>query len=344
LPEFQVALTADFYKPSGEPRFADIGLSVFGAHPQIRVRSFAEHRPIIGADQLAGANGVIALTPALTRETVIAADNLLAVGRFGVGYDNVDVAACTETDVLLYIAAGAVDRPVAEAVVGWMLALTHHIGSKDQLVRDARWDDRDLFMGHELRDRVLGVVGLGGIARKLVELLSSFSMKPPIAYDPFVDPSIASKVGVQLVELEELMRKSDFISIHCPLTPKTRGLIGRRELDRMKPGAYLINTARGNIVDEEALFEALKERRIAGAAMDCFAIEPLTAPHRLGELDNVLLAPHCIAWTNEMFRDIGVAACQGMVELSLGREPRSVVNREVLDRPSFQQKWRRLLH
>jgi phosphoglycerate dehydrogenase-like enzyme len=343
LSEFQVVLTADFYKPRGELKFADIGLSVFNAHPKIRVRSFAEHRPIIGADQLSGVNGVIVLTPAVTRETVADADNLLAVGRFGVGYDNVDVAACTEADVLLYITAGAVDRPVAEAVVGWMLALTHHIGSKDQLVRKVRWDDRSQFMGHEVRDRVLGVVGLGGIARKLIELLSGFGMKLPIAYDPFVDPAVASELGVRLVELEELMRTSDFVSIHCPLTPKTRGLIGRRELDLMKPGAYLINTARGNIVDEDALYDALKERRIAGAAIDCFATEPLTVPHRLGELDNVLLAPHCIAWTNEMFRDIGLAACQGMVELSLGREPRSVVNREVLDRPGFQQKWRRLL-
>jgi phosphoglycerate dehydrogenase-like enzyme len=343
LPEFRVALTADFYKPGGELKFADIGLSVFDAHSQICAQPFAEHRPIIGPDQLSGANGVIVLTPAVTRETVADADNLLAVGRFGVGYDNVDVPACTEADVLLYITAGAVDRPVAEAVVGWMLALTHHIGSKDQLVREVRWDDRSQFMGHEVRDRVLGVVGLGGIARKLIELLSGFGMKPPIAYDPFVDPAVALELGVRLVELEELMRTSDFVSIHCPLTPKTRGLIGRCELDLMKPGAYLINTARGNIVDEDALYDALKERRIAGAAIDCFATEPLTVSHRLGELDNVLLAPHCIAWTNEMFRDMGLAACQGMVELSLGRVPRSVVNREVLDRPGFQQKWRRLL-
>src|SRR2546423_852995 len=139
---FQVALTADFYTPSGEPKFADLGLSVFDEHAHIQVRPFAEHRPQIGADQLAGANGVIVLTPRVTAETLTAADDLLAVGRFGVGYDSVDVAACTAADVLLLITTGAVDRPVAEATVGWMIGLTHHTLVKDRLVREAKWDDR----------------------------------------------------------------------------------------------------------------------------------------------------------------------------------------------------------
>ena len=110
----------------------------------------------------------------------------------------------------------------------------------------------------------------------------------------------------------------------------------------MKPDAYLINTARGGIVDEDALFDALANQRIAGAALDCFAEEPVTRPHRFGELDNVLLAPHCIAWTDELFRDIGRAACQGMLDLSLGKRPRGVVNPEVFDRPGFREKWARL--
>jgi phosphoglycerate dehydrogenase-like enzyme len=167
-------------------------------------------------------------------------------------------------------------------------------------------------------------------------------MKQPVAFDPFIDPVAAANLGVRLVELDELMRTSDFVSIHCPLTEKTRGLIGSRELALMQPDAYLINTARGGIVDEDALYEALEQGRIAGAALDCFENEPLTEPNRFGHFENVMLAPHSIAWTNEMFRDIGRAACQGMVDVSLKRTPRGVVNPEVLDRPGFQRKWVRL--
>src|SRR3954447_14528729 len=247
---FHVGLTADFFNPNGEPNFADVGLSVFDDHSHISVRQFAEHRPQIGADQLRGANGVIVLTPQVTRDTVSDADDLLAVGRFGVGYDSVDVKACTDADVLVLITVGAVDRPVAEATIGWMISLTHHVRVKDRLVREAQWGDRSQYMGRELRDRTLGIVGLGGIARKLLSLLANWGMKQPLAYDPFVDPSLATKLGVRLVELDELMQASDFVSIHCPLMDKTRGLVGRREIALMKPSAYLINTARGRIVDE----------------------------------------------------------------------------------------------
>jgi phosphoglycerate dehydrogenase-like enzyme len=245
--------------------------------------------------------------------------------------------------VLVFITTGAVDRPVAEATVGWMIALCHNMRAKDALVRSGRWDDRSRFMGSELRERTLGIVGLGGIARALLQLLQSFGMKRPLAFDPFIAPEAAAAAGADLVDLETLLRHSDFVSIHCPLSEKTRGLIGARELGWMKPTAYLLNTARGGIVDEDAIFAALSERRIAGAAIDCFVNEPVTTPHRFGELDNVLLAPHAIAWTNELFRDIGRTVCQGMVDLSVGKCPKGVVNREVLDRSGFKAKWARIL-
>jgi phosphoglycerate dehydrogenase-like enzyme len=246
--------------------------------------------------------------------------------------------------VLLFIAAGAVDRPVAEATVGWMLALSHHMLTKDRLVREARWDDRSKHMGTELRDRTLGIVGFGGIGKALVKLLAGFGMKPPLVYDPFVKPEDAARLGVTLVPLDKLLYESDFVSIHCPLNDQTRDLIGARELGMLKPTAYLINTARGGIVNEAALDTALRERRIAGAAIDCFENEPLAAPPSFADLDNVLLAPHCIAWTDELFRDIGRVVCRGMLDLATGRVPNGVVNREVLDRPGFQAKWKRLIH
>jgi phosphoglycerate dehydrogenase-like enzyme len=196
-------------------------------------------------------------------------------------------------------------------------------------------------MGRELRQRTLGVIGLGGIGRKVIELLRGFGMKQPLAFDPFAKPEVVEAAGARLTSLDELLSTADFVSIHCPLTPQTRGLIGARELKLMKPDAYLLNTARGGIVDEGALYEALKERRIAGAAIDCFAEEPVLKPHPLAELDNVLLAPHAIAWTNEQFRDIGRTACQVMVDLSRGVVPHGVLNPELFDRPEFHAKWRK---
>ncbi len=338
---FIVTLTADFYDSAGRPKFRDLGLSVFKDHSHIKQQVFKEHRKQIGADQIAGAQGVIVLTPSVTAESVSDAGDLLVMARFGVGYDAVDVNACTAADVLVTITAGAVDRPVAEATIGWMIALSHNMRIKDGLLRTGRWDERSKYMGRELRERTLGVVGLGGIARKTIELLRGFGMNQPLAFDPFLNVESAAKCGARLVSLEELFSQSDFVSIHCPLTGKTRGLIGARELALMKPDAYLLNTARGGIVDEDALFAALKDGRIAGAALDCFEQEPVTSPHRFGELDNVLLAPHSIAWTDEMFRDMGRAACQVMVDLSLGTKPRTAVNPEVFDSPRFKAKWER---
>lgn len=339
LVRFRVALTADFFDDHGQAKFEDLGLGVFTGHDHIEWTKFSQHSAEIHGEQLADCHGVIVLTPRVTAESLSSSDQLLAVGRFGVGYDSVDVAACSQHDVLAMITSGAVDRPVAEATVGWMIALTHHMLVKDRLVRTGEWDQRTGYMGCELRERTLGIIGLGGIGRNLLRLLGSFGMATPIAYDPFVPGSVYEELGVRSVTLDELLATADFVSVHCPLNDQTRGLIGADELARMKPTAYLLNTARGGIVDEDSLLEALQSRRIAGAAVDCFDGEPLSEPHRFGELDNVILAPHCIAWTAELFRDIGRTACQSMLDLSLGKRPRGVLNPELFERSSFRKKW-----
>lgn len=340
--EFCVTLTADFYDDSGELKFADAGLGVFDDYDGITVSKFAEHQADITASQLAGCQGVIVLTPRVTADTLAECNDLLAVGRFGVGYDGVDVAACTANDVVAMITPGAVDRPVAEATIGWMIALTHHMMAKDRLVRTGKWNERTQYMGCELRDRTLGVIGLGGIGKRLVSLLQGFGMQQPLVFDPFVSPEVLKQMGIRSVGLDELLSTADFVSVHCPLTEKTRGLIGAAEISRMKQNAYLLNTARGGIIDEDALFDALKNGRISGAALDCFDNEPITRPHRFGELENVILAPHSIAWTAEMFRDIGLSACHSMVDLSQGKRPSGVLNPVLFEKDSFRSKWARL--
>jgi phosphoglycerate dehydrogenase-like enzyme len=342
-PPFHVAMTADFRDESGTPKFADVGLGVMKRHPHIEVSSFDQHRSIIEPQQINGAHGVVVLTPHVTGDSIAGSADLLAIGRFGVGYDSVDVEACTRNNVLAMITSGAVDRSMAEATLTWMLALTHHVIAKDRLVRTGCWDDRTRYMGREIRDRTLGVIGLGGIGRQLVTLLRGMGMRQPVVYDPLVAPELVDSLGVRLVSLDELLSTADFVSLHCPLNSLTRGLIGARELSLMKRDAWLLNTARGGIVNEDALFSALTEGRIAGAALDCFETEPLRGPSRFGELDNVVLAPHSISWTAEMFRDIGRAACQSMVDISLGRRPNGVLNPELLERPAFLQKWARVI-
>ena len=339
---FRISLTADFYDQVGMPRYKNFGLDTFEGHDHIVISRFSEHRGEITSDQLAGSHATLVLTPKVTAASLVGCEDLLAISRFGVGYDSVDVEACTANSVLLTITPGAVDRPVAEGTITWMLALTHRVLQKDRLVRTGRWDDRSQYMGSELRDRTLGVVGLGGIGRKLVQLLQGFGMRQPIAYDPLAPPEVFIDTCVKRVDLETLLQTADFVSLHCPLNEQTRGLLGADQLSLMKPTAFLLNLARGGIVDEEALYEVLTHRRIAGAALDCFETEPVDASFRLGELDNVLLAPHSIAWTEELFRDIGRTACQGLLDLSHGRRPAGAVNPEVFDKAEFIKKWKRI--
>lgn len=339
---FRIDLTADFYDEHGQLRYADVGLGRLSSTAGIEIGRFREHRQEIASEQLAGVQGVIVLAPRVTANSLANSQDLLAVARFGVGYDSVDVAACTAADVVLCIAAGAVDHSVAEATVGWMLSLTHHMQMKDRIVREGRWNDRDGYMGSELRDRTLGIIGFGGIGRAVARMVSGFRMHTPLVFDPLLSPSQIEAAGARAATLDELLSQSDFVSLHCPLNDRTRNLIGARELSLMKPNAYLLNTARGGMIDEDALYQALTSKQIAGAVLDCFIGEPLMKPPRFAELDNVILAPHSIAWTNELFRDIGSTACHSLSDLAQGHRPHGIVNPEVFDRPTFQAKWKRL--
>ena len=339
---FRIALTADFQK-DGKFVFPDFNLEQLKTTDGIEFDFLNEHKPEINPEQLKEYQGVIVMSPKVTKHSLSKSHNFLIICRFGVGYDGVDVNACTESDVVLCITAGAVDRPVAEATVGWMIALGHRMINKDHLVRKGLWYQSSEYMGCELRDKVLGVVGLGGIGKAVIELLKGFGMKKTLVYDPFINKNKAKELNVNKVELDELMQQSDFITVHCPLNEHTRDLISYRELDLMKTSSFIINTARGGIINEDALFKVLSKKLIAGAALDCFNNEPIVKPHRFGELENVMLAPHSIAWTQELFRDMGKICSKNMIDISNGIRPNGVVNPEVFNRPSFQKKWDNLI-
>ena len=332
-------LSADFLNADKELVYKDIGLSRLD-EAGIQHSFLEEPQPEVTADQLQGADTIISLTPKFNAASFSGIeDHFLAVVRFGVGYDMVDVDACTEAGVALFITRGAVNHSVSEAIITWMLALSHRLKEKDQLVREGRWEERGNYMGNELNGRTLGLVGAGGIGSHLAQVLKGFGMKEILAFDPYLQADVAAERGMRLVDLHTLMESSDYVSVNCPLTDETRDLIGAEQLELMPSDAYLINTARGGIVNEAALFSALKEGRIAGAATDVFENEPADGSHPFAQLDNILLAPHCFAWTDELFARIGHMAADAVVQLSRGTVPEELlVNPDVLKTDRFQEK------
>lgn len=336
MEKFRIGLTRDFLSEKGELVYKDIGLSLLDEIQDIEYEFMKEYSPVVMPDQIRDYDGVISLRPKYTQESFKGITRLTAIGRFGVGYEMVDLDACTDADVMLFITPDGVRRPVAEGIVTLMLSLCHKLLIKDKLVRSGRWSERIFYMGTELRDRVLGSVGLGNIGSEVFRLVKSFGMKRFIAYDPYVKQE--SELGVELVDLDTVMRESDFVTINCPLTPQTHHLIGAREFALMKPTSYFINTARGGIVDQKALTEALKNNSIQGAALDVFEEEPIRDDDPLLDLPNVILCPHAICWTDECFRDNGTLDCKGMIKVMRGQVPDHVVNKAVLEKEGLKAK------
>ncbi|MEO8658796.1 MAG: NAD(P)-dependent oxidoreductase [Bryobacteraceae bacterium] len=335
---FRAGFSADFLDEQGHLVFPDIGLALLDADPAVSYEFLPEYKAEYAPEQLNGYDVLVSLKPKVTAASLAAASRLCAVGRCGVGYDNVDVAACTANDVALYITPEGVVKPMAESIVLFVLALSHNLLRKDRLVRQGRWAESTRPLGREPRDRIIGTIGMGNIATAALHLLGQFGVSRFLAFDPYTTPEKAAAIGVQLTGLEELLRESDYVLVNCPLTPQTRGLIGAAQLAMMKPTSYLINTARGPIVDEAALVESLQAGRIAGAALDVFAAEPLPTDSPLCTLENVILTSHSVGWTEELFRDMGRIDCEGVLAVSRGEAPANVVNREVLDRPGFRKK------
>ncbi|HXS75311.1 MAG TPA: NAD(P)-dependent oxidoreductase [Terracidiphilus sp.] len=336
-----MSLSADFCRADGSHAFPDIGLSLFDQIPAFAYTFLNEYLPEYSAAQLANCDVLISLKPRVTSKSLEGIDRLCAIGRCGVGYDNVDLNACTEHGIAVYITPTAVVRPVAESILLLILALSHRLMNKDRLVRQGRWAESTQPLGREPRDRVVGTIGLGNIACEAIRLLRALDVRSVIAFDPYATESRAAGLGVKLVSLDALLAQSDYVLVNCPLTPETRGLLGPDQFSIMKPDSVLINTARGPIVNEAALIDALQQRKIAGAALDVFEKEPLNGESPLASMDNVILTSHSIAWTEELFRDMGRMDCMGALAVYRGEVPKHVVNPKVLDNPNFLKKLER---
>ena len=341
MSRFRVALSGDFKKPDGSPAFPDFDLSPLEQNPAVKHR-FLRTNGVIQASDLEGYDALILLIPRIEPESFPKDGSLAIIARFGVGYDTVNVEACTDNDCALVITPDGVRRPVAVSILTFMLALTGNLFAKDRITRQGPegWSRRSELMGAGLIGRTLGSLGIGNIGAEVFRLAKPFDMTF-IAHDPYADPAVASGLGVRLVGLEELFGESDVLSVSCPLNDETHHIVNAERLALMKPSAYLINTSRGPVVDEAALARALEERRIAGAGLDVFEEEPSPVDNPLYRLDNVIVTPHALCWTDQCFAGIGAADVKAVFDVMHGRVPTGIVNREIVDRPGWRAKLER---
>jgi D-3-phosphoglycerate dehydrogenase len=332
--KFKVGITRDNLKPDGKAIFADAALKVLDA-PNIEWEYVAQNEAEVSSETAARYDALCVMLGRVTRKTVSAANRRLKlVSRFGVGYDTIDVPACTENGVILTITPDGVRRPVATSILTFVLMLAQKIPTKDRLVREGRWSERVNHFGMGLSGRVLGSVGVGNIGAELFRLAAPLGMRH-LACDPYVTQESVAPLGVKLVDMDTLFREADFVSVNCPLSEATRKLVNARYFSLMKPTAYFINTARGPIMDEKALYEALFTHKIAGAAIDVFEVEPTPADNPLLKLDNIIVTPHHVCLTDECINTIAASVFHSCRELAQGRVPKNVVNQQVLGKVDY---------
>ena len=334
---FRVAVDSEFRRPDGTPAYPDFDMAALTENPDVSLEyvDLGPQAPPTVAQEF---DALILLSKRFGRASAVSG-RLSLVARFGVGYDTVDVPACTEAGIALSITPSGVRRPVAVAILTMMLALAGRLMAKDRLARlgAAGYPQRGAHMGVGLMGRTLASVGIGNIGAEMFRLAKPLDMRF-IAHDPFADPAAAAALGVALVDLETVFRDGDFVAVNCPLMPQTRHLVNAERLALMKPGAFLINTARGPIVDQAALVEVLRAGRIAGAGLDVQDPEPPDPADPLLALDNVILTPHALCWTDQCFAGIGASAVRSVLDVAAGRVPEGLVNRDVLQHPRWRNR------
>ena len=322
---FRVGLTHDLLTPGGEPSFGPGPLALLEADPRIEWEYLPQALDHITPDIMARYDGLYLNSPRVSAASVARADRRVRiVARHGVGYDSVDVRALAAQGVIVTNTPVAVRRPVAVAALTFIFALAGRLIEKDRLTRSGRWHERTGHMGLGLTTRTLGVIGAGGIGRELLALARPFGWKMLVA-DPYVEPAALSALGAACMPLEHLLRDADFVVATVLLNDETHHLMNAARFAQMKRSAYFINLSRGPIVDEPALIAALQQGTIAGAGLDVFEQEPVARDNPLLTMDNVLVTPHALCWTDECFDAIAREGLQCIADFANGRTPKSVV-------------------
>jgi phosphoglycerate dehydrogenase-like enzyme len=339
MPKFRVALSGDFVKPDGSPTYPMFDLTPLTSDPKVEIGYVAPVDGVMPAKALADYDALILLVPRFNATSIAPGGRLGVIARFGVGYDSVDVSACTASDIALCITPDGVRRPVAVSILTFIFALTSKLMIKDRLTREGPegFNRRARHMGVGLVGKTLGSIGIGNIGAELFRLAKPFDFKF-MAHDPFADLALARELAIELVPLERLFREADVLCVNCPLTPETKHIVNAERLALMKSTAYLINTSRGPTVDQKALTKVLTERMIAGAGLDVFETEPVPADEPLLKLDNVVVTPHALCWTDQCFAGSGAADIAVVLDFMHGRTPKGVVNRSVTEGASWMRR------
>jgi len=310
---------------AGEPAFPSAAFDVLAQNPDIEWEWLAEDVSEITPELMAAYDGLHVNLPPVRASCVAGGDvRCKIIARNGVGYDTVDVDAMTKAGITVTNTPIAVRRPVAVATLTLIFALAGRLFAKDKLVRTGRWNDRTDYMGTGLTSRTLGLVGAGSIGKEIMKLAGPF-FKDIIASDPFADADEVAAAGGRLASFEEVLTAADFVVACCLLTDETRHLINADAFTRMKPDAYFLNVGRGPIHDEAALVDALRAGQIAGAGLDVTEEEPISPNSPLLGMDNTIITPHALCWTDECFEDIARTALQSIVDVSMGKTPVHVV-------------------
>ncbi len=329
MPEFLVGVTRDLRGDDGTI-VHDLGLDQLATEPLIRWEFLPALERELRPETVAGYDALMIWEPGgVTPATLNGAERLVLIARFGMGLEAIDLGACSDLGVIVTTAPDAVRDAVPSGAMALLLSLAHGLGAKERLLRSGRWQERFGHVSLGTNGRTVGIIGFGNVGRGVARRAEPFGLRR-LVFDPYADRA-ESLDGAALVDLETLLRESDFVCVTCPLTEETHHLLDRRRLGWMRPESYVINVARGPIVDTMALAEAIAAGRLGGAGLDVFETEPIEPGHPLLALDNVILTPHAIAYTAAAFRGIGGTAARSVLAVAHGEIPSHVANPAALE-------------
>jgi len=308
--------------------FTEEAVKILKKHADVEVSK--KFYKVVPSEKLRGCIAVIVGDSVINEDSLQDAEELRIIQKAGVGVNTIDINACTKRGIYVCNLPGVNSIDVAEYVIGAMISSLRDFPRMDRAARRAAWNERPKLIGERLTGKKIGIIGLGKIGREVVRLLKPFNVEV-LVYDPYVSEDQAESLGAKKADLKTLLSESDVVTIHAPLTEETKGLIGKEELELMKPTAILINAARGSIVNEGDLYHALKSGKIKFAVVDVWAEEPLQPGNPLFELDNVQLSIHTASWTRQAFEDTMRLSAENIIRVIKGDKPLNIVNISALD-------------